>query len=430
MLNIATIKNVFTELVGFSDDMSMHTQVLQPSLLQSVSGAYYQDAHPLVTLQILEEIAPRDLKLTRFPEVANGDYKKGDVVRLRYGIALYEALVDTTYEETEVGSNFNSDWAETTLFSIWLKSKTQASISKVVQTALANSTINMDARNTLAEASLFTGAGYIKDTVLNNGNLVGLIIEQKAIKGVSLKINRIGFQSTKAGNIPLYVFHSSSMIPVKTISLHKVAADSFEWITVDDLVLSNYDYDANGYWILAYNQDDLRDIGSEAIKTTINLNQACATCSQASALGRFINVVAFAADNFGFDGKLWDQDSNIYYADTNFGLNIDVAVVCDFTEIFTTHKNDFINLIKLQFAVDMLREYIYNANARVNRTAAIASRADVIFALDGDSSKFSRRSGLAYDLERAYNAFTINTKGFNTRCLPCVKSGIKYKSIL
>ena len=178
--------------------------------------------------------------------------------------------------------------------------------------------------------------------------------------------------------------------------------------------------------ILAYNQDDLRDIG-EAIKTTINLNQV--TCSQASALGRFINVVAFAADNFGFDGKLWGQDSNIY-ADTNFGLNIDVAVVCDFTEIFTTHKNDFINLIKLQFAVDMLREYIYNANARVNRTAAIASRADVIFALDGDSSKFSRRSGLAYDLERAYNAFTINTKGFNTRCLPCVKSGIKYKSIL
>ena len=108
---------------------------------------------------------------------------------------MYEALVDTTYEETEVGSNFNSDWVETTLFSIWLKSKTQASISKVVQTALANSTINMDARNTLAEASLFTGAGYIKDTVLNNGNLVGLIIEQKAIKGVSL-INRMVF-STK-----------------------------------------------------------------------------------------------------------------------------------------------------------------------------------------------------------------------------------------
>ena len=48
----------FTELVGFSDDMSMHTQILQPSLLQSVSGTYYQDAHPLVT----DTRGNRDLK--------------------------------------------------------------------------------------------------------------------------------------------------------------------------------------------------------------------------------------------------------------------------------------------------------------------------------------------------------------------------------
>jgi hypothetical protein len=162
----------------------------------------------------------------------------------------------------------------------------------------------------------------------------------------------------------------------------------------------------------------------------VNLNLACATCRQASTLGRFIDVVAFSVDNSTFDGKLWDQNNNIYHTDTNFGLNLDISVVCDFTEIFTGHKNEFVNLIKLQFAVDMLREYIYNANARVNRTAAIVSRADVVYALDGDSSKFSRRSGLSYDLEKAYNAFMINTKGFNTRCLPCNRQGVKYKSIL
>lgn len=426
MLNVAEIKKEFTGLIGFSDDMSAHTQVLSSNLKQSSSGVYFQDAHPLVTLQVLEEIAPRDLKLLRFPEVEETTYAKGSIVR--NGTELYIALVDTTYNGATTG--FTVDWEETTLFSIWLASKVEASISKVVQTVLATSAINLDARNILAEAPLLTGAGYIKDTILNNNNLVGVIIEQKAIKGVSLKINRIGFQSTNTGTIPLYIYHSSSATPVKTITLTKNTANSFEWSVQNDLILSNYSYSPSGYWIIAYNQNDLQNIGSQAIKMPVNLNQACATCRQASTLGRFIDVIAFSVDSSTFDGKLWDQNNNIYHTDTNFGLNLDISVVCDFTEIFTGHKNEFVNLIKLQFAVDMLREYIYNANARVNRTAAIASRADVVYALDGDSSKFSRRSGLSYDLEKAYNAFMINTKGFNTRCLPCNRQGIKYKSIL
>lgn len=426
MLNVAEIKKEFTGLIGFSDDMSAHTQVLSSNLKQSSSGVYFQDAHPLVTLQALEEIAPRDLKLLRFPEVEDTAYAKGSIVR--NGTELYIALADTTYNSAT--TRFTVDWEETTLFSIWLTSKVEASVSKVVQTVLATSAVNLDARNILAEAPLLTGAGYIKDIILNNNNLVGVIIEQKAVKGVSLKINRIGFQSTNTGAMPLYIYHSSSATPVKTITLTKNTTNSFEWSAQNDLVLSNYSYGPSGYWIIAYNQNDLQNINSQAIKMSVNLNQACATCRQASILGRFIDVVAFSVDNSTFDGKLWDQNNNIYHTDTNFGLNLDISVVCDFTEIFTSHKNEFVNLIKLQFAVDMLREYIYNANARVNRTAAIASRADVVYALDGDSSKFSRRSGLSYDLEKAYNAFMINTKGFNTRCLPCSRQGVKYKSIL
>lgn len=426
MLNVAEIKKEFTGLIGFSDDMSAHTQVLSSNLKQSSSGVYFQDAHPLVTLQALEEIAPRDLKLLRFPEVEDIAYAKGSIVR--NGTELYIALVDTTYDSAT--TRFTVDWEEITLFSIWLASKVEASISKVVQTVLATSAVNLDARNILAEAPLLTGAGYIKDIILNNNNLVGVIIEQKAVKGVSLKINRIGFQSTNTGAIPLYIYHSSATTPVKTITLTKNTANSFEWSAQNDLILSSYSYGPSGYWIIAYNQNDLQNIDSQAIKMPVNLNQACATCRQAPILGRFIDVVAFSVDNSTFDGKLWDQNNNIYHTDTNFGLNLDMSIVCDFTEIFTGHKNEFVNLIKLQFAVDMLREYIYNANARVNRTAAIASRADVVYALDGDSSKFSRRSGLAYDLEKAYNAFMINTKGFNTRCLPCSRQGVKYKSIL
>lgn len=421
MLNLVDIKKAFTDLVGFSDDMSSHTQLLQIGLKHSTSGATFQDAHPLITLQILEEIAPKDLTIARFVDAVIGSYAAGSIIK--YDNTLYEAKIDTTFTGA-----ISSDWEETSVFSIWLKAKVQSSISKVVQTVLAQSAIDLDARDTLAEATLFNGAGYIKDIIPNNNNIVGLVLEQKISNGIGLKINRIGFQCTKSGAITLYIFHSSKSEPVKVINLLKIQDNSFEWINIDDLVLSQNLLNPNGYWLLAYNQDELDIVGNNAIKNAINTN--CISCGQNISIQPYIDISAFASSNTTFSQTLWDQATNIYYNDTNFGLNLDISVVCDFTEIFLKHKSDFVNLIKLQFAVDMLKEYVYNANARVNRTAAIVSRADVIYALDGDNSKFSRKSGLAYDLERLYNVFKINTKGFNTRCLPCNKSGIKYKTIL
>lgn len=424
MLNITEIKNAFLGLVGFSDDMSAHTQKLQASLKRSLSGTYFQDAHPLITLQVLEEIAPRNLSLDRFAEVVNGSaYNVGDIVKS--ADKIYMAIADTVYTGV-----FDANWEETNLFSIWLLSKVQATIVKVVQTVLSNSAIDLDAKHTLTEDVLFTGAGYIKDVIPNSNNLVGLIVEPRFMNGISLKINRIGLQSTVPGDLMLYIFHSSSNLPVKIVKLVKTKFDTFEWTNTDDLVLTNYDYAPNGYWIFAYNQNDLEALGSQAIKNTVNLRQLCSTCRHTAGLQSFIDVLAFKTDNTGFSNTLWEQNNNLYYTDTNFGLNLDISAVCDFTSIFINHKTDFINLVKLQFAVDMLREFVYNANARVNRTAAIASRADVLYALDGDTSKFSRRSGLSYDLERAYNAFEINTKGLNTRCLPCKRNGVKYKTML
>ena len=78
--------------------------------------------------------------------------------------------------------------------------------------------------------------------------------------------------------MPLYIYHSSSATPVKTITLTKNTANSFEWSAQNDLVLSNYSYGPSGYWIIAYNQNDLQNIDSQAIKMPVNLNQACATC--------------------------------------------------------------------------------------------------------------------------------------------------------
>lgn len=384
MVDIGKLKQELFGLVGFNEDMSLPTGNLSQALMESRSGAYFQEAHPLITIQLLKEIAPK-------------------------------AIADTV--------DFNT----------WLTNKVNATIIKVVQTIIANNIVNNRATDVLANSPLFSGVGFIKNTVPNLSNFVGLEIAPKNLGGVALKLNRIGLQATSPAEVSIEIYHSSQIDPIKIIPVNKTIPNSFEWFDVTGVVLDEHDYDLGGYWLIGYNQDNLQTFSSEAINKNELLADLCNTCKGTSgirALKPFIDVSAFTVS--GADkpaNQLWDQALTVYVANNNFGLNIDLSVVCDYTSIFIRNQSNLVPLIKMQFAVDMLREYIYNPNARANRTAAIASRADILYAVDGDNSKFARRDGLAYNLEKMYKAFELNMQGVNNRCIPCRKAGITYRTI-
>lgn len=126
--------------------------------------------------------------------------------------------------------------------------------------------------------------------------------------------------------------------------------------------------------------------------------------------------------------KLWDIKENNYKYDTNFGLNLDVSVECDITDFILEQKKLFLDIIANQVAVDLLKEFVYNANVRTNRHSINASRIDIIRELDGDPSSL-QNSGLNYQLDKAFEAVEINTTGMDRICLPCNNKGIKIKSI-
>ena len=151
----------------------------------------------------------------------------------------------------------------------------------------------------------------------------------------------------------------------------------------------------------------------------------------------FVNEELVDAVNFNDDFNedfakcplhLWDVENNQYTYDNNYGLNLEVTVSCDITDFIVEQRMMFQDVIAKQVAVDMLREFAYNSNVRTNRHSINASRLDILYEVDGDSSSM-KKSGLSYQLDMAFKAIKLSTSGIDRVCLPCRNNGIKYRTV-
>lgn len=396
MLRIKDITKALTNVVGWDPEIGYGDVNIDTDLTESESGLYFQQAHTLITLRNMTAIAP--------------DFQGLD---------------------TE---------AKQLAFSSWLRAKTEASIAKAITTFCDNKLANKVSKTLLESKALFDGTVRISDTVKNTGSFVGFELVTLRAKGVTTKINKIGLQFTKPGTYKLYLFHSSKNEPIKVFTFEKKAANSLEWFVPDEPLLLPYmsdDTDAGGSWYLGYIQTELPS-ESEAIFKQYDWSKGpCTWCSRRElelyrAWSRFLEVHPFKViPNISQESEsleLWDISTNLYTYTTNYGINLDISVYCDITDFIIEQRNMFKSVIQLQLAADMLREFAYNPNVRVNRTILNASKTEILYELDGDSSAL-RRSGITYRLEEAYKAIDFNTRGIDRICLPCKNGGVRYKSI-
>lgn len=380
-------------------------------------------------------IAP-DFKNIVFPEYeAEKEYNKGNIISY-HGI-LYKALKNSLEKQPDIEAEY---WVKTNPFSEWLERKTKASIQKAI-TRFCNEKIIIGTNRPLCEnRTLFDGTGRLVDTVKNKKNLVGFEIIPVRAKSVTTKINKIGLQFTKAGDYTLYLMHSSSSEPVKTIKLTKLKDNSAEWFTVNDLYMpyQGPNNDAGGSWYLCYSQSELPE-GSQAIRKDKDWSKGpCQSCSNREAIAwkawsKYIEVHPFYINEELIDKEdniiyLWNAENNQYTYDNNYGLNLEVTVSCDITDFIVEQRVLFQDVIAKQVAVDMLREFAYNSNVRTNRHSINASRLDILYEIDGDSSSM-KQSGLSYQLDAAFKAIKLSTTGIDRVCLPCTNNGIKYITI-
>lgn len=447
MVRAIDIQEKLLHLIGWEQNYDASDLKISDALTVSESGIYFQQIHPLLTLQNLSCIAP-DFKNIEYAEYnPEMPYSKGNIVK--YNDTTYKALQKSVGRQPDIESEY---WVETNPFSEWLENKTKASIQKAIS-RYCNEKIAQGTYKTLCESrTLFDGTGRLVDVVKNKKNLVGFEIVPVRAKGVTTKINKIGLQFTEPGDYTLYLMHSSMDAPVKVIKLNKVRKNSIEWFSVEDVYLpyQSDDNDAGGSWYLCYFQSELPE-GSQAIRKDKDWSkEPCGSCSRRELLAwmawskyieihpffvneELIEVINFFNEDFNNDFAkqpihLWDVDNNQYTYNNNYGLNLEVTISCDITDFIIEQRMMFQDIIAKQVAIDMLKEFAYNANVRTNRHSINASRLDILYELDGDSSSM-KKSGLNYQLDLAFKAINISTQGIDRVCLPCKNNGIKYRTV-
>ena len=435
MIRIKDLNEQLLHLVGWQQSYDTSEVKLSDNLTQSESGMYFQQVHPLLTLQNLMSIAP-DFKNTNFPEHdANSSYKEGAVVTLED--KYYKSIKDVPVNTEITNDEF---WIETNLFSEWLEDKTKASIIKLINKFINMKLADKASKSLIENKTLFDGTGRLTNLATNRNRFVGFEIDTVRSKGVTVKINKIGLQFTRPGKYKVYILHSSCDTPVYSFEFEKLKSNSIEWFKPKEDILLPYEsqeIDAGGSWYIGYLQSDLPE-NSQAINRDRDWStQPCKGCSRQEFLAwqawsKYIEIHPFYVD----ENQLLGEDEQMYFDpeimnftyDANYGINLDVSVYCDLTDFIIKQKQLFQDVIAKQVAVDFLREFAYNPNVRTNRRSINASRTDILYELDGDSSSM-KHSGLNYELDLALKALNFSTQGLDRICLPCVNHGLKYRTV-
>ena len=440
MIRINEICEALKNVCGWEQSCDP-AKAIDDNLTQTESGLYFQGAHPLLTLDNMVAIMPDDWGIQYPVWDALTQWKQNKVVQ--YGNdtngnkLFWKAKADNVGEEPTEDSLF---WSKYNILSDFLERMTRNGIATAIQTFTQIKQLDKETRNLLERKTFFDGAGRIRATLQNNHKLVGFEIVPVRAMGVTAKIEKIGLQMTGGtGVVRMYLFHSSQIDPIKTFDLNfTVTNGGFQWFPLNDCYLP-YISDKNnagGAWFLCYNQDEL-PAGMEAINVSKDWSrEPCGTCNMGSVevwreLTKYLQVTPFmynAPETFAEYPELWDIAYTMYTRTQNYGLNCEITIGCDLTDFVISQRAIFQTVIQRQVAAIALRTLAMNPNVRVNRNQSNASRTDILYELDGNTSGV-RPGGLGYDLKKAYEALRIDTQGLDRICLSCNNRGVKYRTV-
>lgn len=440
MIRINEICEALKNVCGWEQSYDP-AKAIDDNLTQTESGLYFQGAHPLLTLDSMEAIMPDDWGIQYPVWDALTQWKQNKVVQ--YGNdtngnkLFWKAKADNVGEEPTEDSLF---WSKYNILSDFLERMTRNGIATAIQTFTQIKQLDKETRNLLERRTFFDGAGRIWATLQNNHKLVGFEIVPVRAMGVTAKIEKIGLQMTGGtGVVRMYLFHSSQIDPIKTFDLNfTVTNGGFQWFPLTDCYLP-YISDKNnagGSWFLCYNQDEL-PAGMEAINVSKDWSrEPCGTCNMGSVevwreLTKYLQVTPFmynAPETFAEYPELWDIAYTMYTRTQNYGLNCEITIGCDLTDFIISQRQIFQTVIQRQVAAIALRTLAMNPNVRVNRNQSNATRMDILYELDGNTSGV-RPGGLGYDLKKSYEALQIDTQGLDRICLACNNRGVRYRTV-
>jgi len=417
MFNKSTVKTGLFGLIGFRDTDDPDYKSLATALTASSSGMYYSDYHPLVNYENMYSIAPNYDGYNYSDYSATATYATGDFAK---SLNLSYEAVTTVPTGQLPGDTLGTYWKLPV--NDWLTQKVEASINKVVNNVFVNKKLNETTKTFIDNVQIFEGAGRMQDVITPNSRFVGLRIRPKRINNIAVFLNYIGFQFTEIQTgLNIYLFHSGKYAPVSTTAFTTAAAYSFDW-KASTIELNYVDYDndidSGGDYFLGYFEDD---ISGNAIKKRHQFaDPPCGGCgggdlSLYNLWSKYVEIQPFEVASGDLNGtNIWDLSKTGYPLSTNFGLNLSLSVKFDITDIIVSNKSLFTDALGYQFAYDMLQEFVYNPQSRLNKHGDNAQKQSILYDLNGEDSirtKLEKQlEAVGFDLSRISQALPNDVK--------------------
>lgn len=421
-------------LVGFRQNDNPEYPKLSASLLQSSSGLYVQDEHPLLSIENIDQ-ALKNYDHWPFQTYGAGvEYAKYERVRASNDL-VYESLEDNNQGNDPATSPLM--WAEVNLTSQKLDSVIRSSIVRYVNEVFTRKKLHDLTKSVFESAQLFSGSGNLLDKEIKMSRFVGFKISTPDQRDLACIIRKLGTQFSSANpNFKLYVYHTSIETPYRVYELNLTTVNSFKWSELKDptrnedaliLDVTSDDHAPGGAFYVGYYEDDL--VG-QAINRAYRWDIAppCSTCNSDLYFYKkwspYFDVTPIAIPSAALTGirpsdpdgpKLFDVN---YEQDTytkNYGLNLDVSVNCDVTPLLCRERSILASGILKQIAVDLIKVIGYTTR---NNVIAKETRDLALFALQRKDSP-GGGGGIIEDLAAAVKATDFDFSDMDSICLPC-----------
>ena len=430
MFNIPSLKKCWTGLVGFVNNFREHGTI-DPELSQSTSGIYVDERmHPLFTANNILNVVSQ-IDSYSVPDYSVTDiYAKGQVVGLSPAPGdlneMYISLKDGNEGNDPLEEN-SEWWAKTTPINYYLRMLYDGATTDLANRVMIEKKLSDSGKTLLKDVVLYEGVGNIKERVQKQSRFVGFKINMRT-QDISGVLHRIGLQLTDAQELNVYLYHSSSDVPIKIFEVNHSKSVQFEWHPVNgSLDFVNDDINAGGTWYLGYYENDLT---GEAINKTIHFDGAfgCGSCNQANSnlqriWSSYFSIQPFYVQSIDLndDNTLWDEGREFLIDDMTFGMNLQLSVKCDVTRIFCMNGPIVAHALAAQIKVKLLEAMAYSMrdNQQRERMGLLAA-----VALNDPEIK---GVGARYELDNAIKAVNMDFSNVGSMCLPCANGRNRLK---
>lgn len=449
MFNISSIQTALHGLIGFRGTPDPDFPVLASDLQASSSGLYYEDFHPLVTMENLFMIAKHydGMNLSSFS--TSTTYNIGD--KFTYGIGnnrnAYQAIATMTPPNALPGVSTLCE----AMINSYLRQKQDAAIYATVSKLFNQKKINQSAKTYLSSVRLFEGNTKQSNLIIPQSRRVGLEIRMNKVENIQTIVDYIGGMFSDVQNLTIDLHHSSQRKRVGYCIINNNDSNSFSWVAPSsngskftwELDYVNFVANLNpgGSWYISYLEDDL--VGNAL---AMDYDWLFGPCCNEFNLNRFhmwsqyVQILPFSVNNSYLPANrdLWDIKNMGYNAayplikngqtySTNWGLNLQLTVVSDLTQMLVLRKKLFTDALGKQFAFNFLNEALHNPEDRKNMNQNNMSEKTLIYELDGSPNTY--RKGLRIDLENSIAALAEDFSRISSILPSNKQTGVKIGAI-